>query len=288
MTALRLCRMLAALTLVVGLTTAGHGVELNPAAVTYKTPDQFQWRDPTMKAPNNQTVLYGDPTKPGLYIYINTGKAGRFSPPHYHPNDRFIMVQKGPWWVGSGTKRDPDRTVQMPVGSFVVHRGQQVHWDGTKDDESAILIIGQGPATNIEVPETGPSTALDPTAVSYTLPEQIKWRDPENKGPNNGANLYGDPSKRGFYVNLTRWNKGNNFSRPHFHPNDRFITVLKGTWWVGTGTKFDPANSTVPMREGTFVTHFGKQVHWDGAKEEDAVLLIVGEGPATNTPAEDK
>jgi hypothetical protein len=54
-------------------------------------------------------------------------------------------------------------------------------------------------------------------------------------------------------------------SRPHFHPNDRFITVLKGTWWVGTGAKFDPDN-TVPMPAGTFVTHFGKQVHYDGAR----------------------
>ena len=66
----------------------------------------------------------------------------------------------------------------------------------------------------------------------------------------------------------------------------RFITVIQGTWWVGTGTKFDPDN-TVPMPAGTFVTHFGKQVHWDGAKDEDAVLLIVGEGPATSTPAEE-
>jgi hypothetical protein len=33
------------------------------------------------------------------------------------------------------------------------------------------------------------------------------------------------------------------------------------------------------------VTHFGQQVHFDGAKAEDAVLLIVGEGPATATPA---
>jgi hypothetical protein len=72
-------------------------------------------------------------------------------------------------------------------------------------------------------------------------------------------------------------------ARPHFHPNDRFITVLKGTWWVGTGTKFDP-DSTKPMPAGTFVTHFGKQVHYDGAKDEEAVLLIVGEGPATITP----
>jgi len=38
------------------------------------------------------------------------------------------------------------------------------------------------------------------------------------------------------------------------------------------------------MRAGSFVTHFGKQVHWDGAKDTDAVLLIVGEGPATTTP----
>jgi hypothetical protein len=37
------------------------------------------------------------------------------------------------------------------------------------------------------------------------------------------------------------------------------------------------------MPAGTFVTHFGKQVHWDGAKDEDAGLLIVGEGHATIT-----
>ena len=52
-------------------------------------------------------------------------------------------------------------------------------------------------------------------------------------------------------------------------------------------TKYDPDN-TVPMPAGTFVTHFGKQVHYDGAKDVDAVLLIVGEGPATSTPAEVK
>jgi hypothetical protein len=63
--------------------------------------------------------------------------------------------------------------------------------------------------------------------------------------------------------------------------------VLGGTWWVGTGTKYDP-EATLPMGPGTFVTHFGGQVHFDGAKEEDATLLIVGEGPATSTPAEVK
>jgi hypothetical protein len=41
------------------------------------------------------------------------------------------------------------------------------------------------------------------------------------------------------------------------------------------------------MPAGTFVTHFGKQVHYDGAKDEEVVLIIVGEGPATLTRVEE-
>jgi hypothetical protein len=126
---------------------------------------------------------------------------------------------------------------------------------------------------------------LNPAAVIYQLPDQIKWQDPLGTSGAKTAVLVGDPTKPGMYAVLTKWLPGN-FSRPHFHPNDRFITVIKGTWWVGSGNKFDPAN-TVPMPAGTFVTHFGKQVHWDGAKDEEAVLLIVGEGPATATRVEE-
>ena len=127
---------------------------------------------------------------------------------------------------------------------------------------------------------------LNPAAVIYKLPDQIKWSEPDARGVQTAV-VAGDPSKPGFYAVLTKWLKGNHFSRPHFHPNDRYITVLQGTWWVGSGPKFDPA-STTAMPAGSFVTHFGKQVHWDGAKDEDAVLLIMGEGPATSTPAEEK
>ena len=121
---------------------------------------------------------------------------------------------------------------------------------------------------------------LDSKAVIYTLPKDLKWKD---NGGNENVVLFGDPSKPGLYGVLNKWKKGNNFSKPHFHPNDRFITVISGTWWVGSGAKWDPEHSSVPMPAGSFVTHFGKQVHWDGAKDEDAVLLIVGEGPATST-----
>jgi quercetin dioxygenase-like cupin family protein len=139
------------------------------------------------------------------------------------------------------------------------------------------LIFSSGLARAVE---------LNPAAVTFKLPDQIPW-GPVNPAGAQNAVLTGDPTKEGLYVTMTKWTAGNHFSHPHFHPHDRFITVLSGTWWVGSGTKFDP-EATVPMPAGTFVTHFGQQVHFDGAKTEDAVLLIVGEGPATATPAEVK
>jgi len=127
---------------------------------------------------------------------------------------------------------------------------------------------------------------LNSAAVVFKLPDQIQWSPPSPAGAQNAV-LAGDPAKEGLYVVMVKWPAGNHFSHPHFHPHDRFITVLKGTWWVGTGTKFDP-DATVPMPACSFVTHYGQQVHFDGAKVEDAVLVIAGEGPGTSTPAEVK
>src|SRR5215469_17986319 len=123
-------------------------------------------------------------------------------------------------------------------------------------------------------------TDLNPAALKLQLPDQIHWEDDMARGEST-ALLAGDPSKPGIYVQLVKWH-AHHMSHPHYHPNDRFITVISGTWWVGTGPKFDPDNTT-PVRPGSFVTHYGKQIHWDGAKDEDTVLEIVGEGPATAT-----
>jgi hypothetical protein len=124
---------------------------------------------------------------------------------------------------------------------------------------------------------------LNPKAISIQLPAELKW----NKGRGSeSVTLVGDPSKPGLYVVLQKWLAHNN-SRPHFHPNDRFITVISGTWWVNTGPKYD-LEGMKPVPAGSFVTHFGKEIHYDGAKDEDCVLQIVGMGPATSTAAEEK
>jgi hypothetical protein len=125
---------------------------------------------------------------------------------------------------------------------------------------------------------------LNPAAIKITPPDKIKWVAGDNGA--DTANMVGDPDKPGWYVIMVRWHAGH-MSRPHFHQYDRYITVISGTWWVGTGSKYDP-DSTVPQRPGTFVTHVAKQIHYDGAKDADCVIEIVGQGPATAFPAETK
>jgi quercetin dioxygenase-like cupin family protein len=130
----------------------------------------------------------------------------------------------------------------------------------------------------------GPFAGLDPKAISIRLPADLQW-----KGSANGVEsiaLAGDASKPGLYVVLVKWSAHHN-SRPHFHPNDRFITVLSGTWWVNTGRNYDPDHMQ-PVPAGSFVTHYANEVHYDGAKDGDAILEIVGMGPDTLTPAESK
>jgi hypothetical protein len=129
------------------------------------------------------------------------------------------------------------------------------------------------------------ATDLDPKAIAIQLPKDIKWVRNEAAG-SEIAVLVGDPAKPGIYVVLQKWLPHKN-SRPHFHANDRFITVLSGTWWVNTGPKYDP-DGFKPVPAGSFVTHFAKQIHYDGAKDAECILQIVGMGPAPSIPAEQK
>ena len=127
---------------------------------------------------------------------------------------------------------------------------------------------------------------VDPKVASVVNLSSIQWKESPN-GASASYLISGDPTKEGsLYVQLMKWHPHHN-STPHFHPHDRFITVLSGTWWVGTGSHYDMAGTT-PMRAGAIVTHYGNQIHYDGAKDDEAVLEIVGIGPAASKPADEK
>lgn len=268
------------------LAPAAHAAEFDPSAVAVVTPDQIKWT--ATGTGTERALLAGDPSKPGsLYVYINRFKPNRFGVAHSHPNDRFITVIEGAGWRGTGPVVDPAHATRVPKGSFAIDHADKTHWDGTKDETAAYLIAGIGPADSVPAQMAGAAwSGGDASALTLVPPDQIQWKD---NGGNRTANLAGDPDKEsGLYVQLLTWKKGNG-SRPHFHPNDRYIMVLDGTWWVGSGPHWDPATRAVPMTPGTFVTHFGKGVHWDGAngpnQDGDCTIIVIGMAPATAAPA---
>ena len=102
--------------------------------------------------------------------------------------------------------------------------------------------------------------------------------------PGTTLNVAGDPAKPGIYVIRRRFKPGE-MSRPHAHNQDRFVTVIKGTWWTGEGDVFDP-NKTVAVRTGGFMLHPTGLHHYDGAKNEEVIVQIIGMGPVTTTETE--
>ncbi len=126
---------------------------------------------------------------------------------------------------------------------------------------------------------------VDPKAVQVVPPNEIKWVR-NSAGTSEQAVLFGDPSKPGPYVIRIRWLPGN-MSRPHTHSTDRFFVVISGTWWVGSGTKYDP-DSTVPVKPGSYVIHHAGQPHYDGAKDEQTVIQVFGTGPMTTQSVEER
>jgi quercetin dioxygenase-like cupin family protein len=112
-------------------------------------------------------------------------------------------------------------------------------------------------------------------------PEQLKWtKDPANLGFEE-AIVEGDPKKAGIYVIQVRFPPGV-MSKPHYHRDTRYATVLKGTWYTGEGEVFAP-EKTVGLKPGSFMKHPAGTRHYDGAKEEGVTLQLVGMGPSDTT-----
>ena len=53
------------------------------------------------------------------------------------------------------------------------------------------------------------------------------------------AAVFGNPSAEGFYVTRNRFGP-HSTSKPHYHDKDRWVTVIKGTWYGGEGDVFRP------------------------------------------------
>lgn len=118
--------------------------------------------------------------------------------------------------------------------------------------------------------------------ISVVDADKLQWRDYPGLPGVRFTVVQGDPSKPGLYTIRAKF-APQTMSQPHWHPETRYVTVLKGTWWAGTGPKFDPGTTTsVPT--GGFAIHTPNEIHYDGAKDEEVIVQISGIGPSGTIP----
>ena len=125
-------------------------------------------------------------------------------------------------------------------------------------------------------------TPIDPEGFVIVTPEAL--RQSFSTGTGRQRVLYGNPNEPGLYVIQLVWEPGSG-STPHTHNEARLINVLEGTWYVSTGEKarhYDP-QGTIPVTAGTFIYEPANGVHYDMAKDQRAVVQIMGIGPVRTT-----
>ena len=91
--------------------------------------------------------------------------------------------------------------------------------------------------------------------------------------------LSGNPEETGIYVIRLKIPPGLELFPPHYHDQDRFITVISGTWAFGRGDS-GTCEDTIPLTAGAYVMHPKGAVHFDGSCSEETVeVQIIGHGP---------
>lgn len=127
---------------------------------------------------------------------------------------------------------------------------------------------------------SGPSTALVDSAHPIMQVEEVALK--------GNTIIFGDPSKPGMYVVRARL-AANQTARPHYEDQDRWVTVLQGTLWIGKGDVFRP-DKLVQLREGGMAYLPASTHYYQLAGGSDVVLQIIGNGPvkAVHTEVDEK
>ena len=105
--------------------------------------------------------------------------------------------------------------------------------------------------------------------------EDIQWD--ESADGIQAHILHGNPSEEGLYIMRVRFPDGGS-SSPHYHTQDRFITVIEGTWHAGTDASHDMTRTT-PIPAGGYMMHPAGAVHYDGSRGGPVIVEIRGLGP---------
>jgi secreted PhoX family phosphatase len=122
------------------------------------------------------------------------------------------------------------------------------------------------------------ATATDiPKGYFSIPPEKLKWAMNADGTHREVATLFGDPTKHELYGYLVKWPPNTN-AKAHSHPDDRYVMVVSGTFYLGHGNRFD-ATKLERQTTGTMYSEPRTVAHFGATKDEGAVLYFVGIGP---------
>ena len=121
-------------------------VALAEDAHTMVVPNDIKWGPApnVLPAGAQAAVLFGDPTKEGLFALRLKFPAGYSIPPHTHPVDEVVTVISGTGNLGMGEKADKSATMALPAGSFFALPPGTAHFVFV-DDETVVQITTNGP-----------------------------------------------------------------------------------------------------------------------------------------------
>lgn len=139
---------------------------------------------------------------------------------------------------------------------------------------AASLLLCAG-AASAQSSSSGTAVSKDGHAqhVIVELPDAIKWSPAPASLPAGArvALLEGDPSRPGPFT-MRLWMPDGYQIPPHFHPSNERVTVISGTFLVGTGEKVDLSQAaTLPT--GTYAALSPGMPHFAQARGETVVQL---------------
>jgi quercetin dioxygenase-like cupin family protein len=116
-------------------------------AVMALTPSEMKWNSQGgLALPGlEQTILIGDPGKPGPYTIRLKFPAGFKIGPHTHPDSREVTVLSGTWYTGYGEQAEASGLKELPAGSFYTEPANIAHYVEVRDP-TVIQVSGTGPS----------------------------------------------------------------------------------------------------------------------------------------------
>ena len=101
-------------------------------------------------------MIYGDPSKPGPYVFRVHMPAGYKLPAHRHPDQRTVTVLKGFYWSGAGDAYDDAKMQKFGPGAFYITEPGVAHFARTENDV-IIQEMGIGPVAGSPIEYLNPS-----------------------------------------------------------------------------------------------------------------------------------